>query len=280
MKQLAKHVIERIVSHRGYQLIDPMATFPAKTTDKRHIQSLLHSLTPIPIKTRLLRLGPNGDGGYLVPDDLVGIKACFSPGVSDVSGFEKDCAAQGMKVFLADKSVESPAESNAAFSFQKKFIGAISNHDFMTLDEWVEENMPDPKDELILQIDIEGYEYETFLSVSDALLRRFRIIVAEFHQLDQLWNQGFYCFASRAFEKILQHHRCVHIHPNNCCGQVVRDGIAIPRIMEFTFLRQDRVIPSSNTLSFPHPLDYDNTGNPPLPLPACWQNPPPQDSPA
>ena len=32
-------------------------------------------------QTELIRLGSNNDGGYLVPNDLKGISACFSPGV-------------------------------------------------------------------------------------------------------------------------------------------------------------------------------------------------------
>ncbi len=62
--------------------------------------------------------------------------------------------------------------------------------------------------ELLLQIDTEGYEYETFLGMSDELARRFRIIAAEFHDLDQLWNRPFFRLASRAFDKILQTHSC------------------------------------------------------------------------
>jgi hypothetical protein len=36
----------------------------------------------------LIRLGADGDGGYLVPDDLEDVAACFSPGVDDRASFE------------------------------------------------------------------------------------------------------------------------------------------------------------------------------------------------
>lgn len=32
----------------------------------------------------------------------------------------------------------------------------------MTLDDWVKSSMPKSQDELLLQIDIEGFEYEVF----------------------------------------------------------------------------------------------------------------------
>ena len=221
-------------------LIDTLAVakvFPTALTDRGDLRALLKKLHPLSTNRGLIRLGPTGDGGYLVPNDLVGIQACFSPGVSLVSGFENDCAELGMKVFLADKSVDRPAVEHKLISFTKQFVGATSSDDFMTLDSWVNLALPEGNSDLLLQIDIEGYEYEVFLSTSEALMQRFRIIVAEFHQLDQLWNRPFFNLARRAFDKILQNHTCVHIHPNNCCGSLQRAGIDIPKVMELHYLR-------------------------------------------
>jgi hypothetical protein len=244
--------------------------FPTGVTDRGRLQCMMERLRPLATDEELLRLGPKGDGGYLVPNGLAGIEACFSPGVSFVSGFEKDCANLGMKVFLADKSVEGPPDKHHLFFFTKKFVGATTDDDFMTLDNWVAASVPGTSSDLLLQIDIEGYEYEVFLSASDSLMRRFRIIVAEFHDLDQLWSKPFFTVAGRAFDKILQTHACVHLHPNNCCGSFQREGLEIPRVMEFTFLRRDRISGISYQKHFPNPLDYDNTPNPSLPLPKCW----------
>ena len=230
----------------------------------------MNRLMPMSTGKELIRLGPNGDGGYLVPNDLAGIEACFSPGVSVISGFEKDCAEIGAKVFLADKSVDQPAEMHKNFFFTKKFVGVTTNDDFMTIDDWVASSLTDSHGDLILQIDIEGYEYETFLAMSDKLIGRFRIIVAEFHALDQFWNKPFFQLASRAFEKILQTHTCVHIHPNNCKAPLVKGGLAIPPVLEFTFLRNDRAVDAKHAISFPHRLDFDNTRNRHFPLPTCW----------
>jgi hypothetical protein len=205
-----------------------------------------------------------------VPDDLDGIEACFSPGVGNLTGFEEACAARGMKVYLADASVEAPHLAHAAMYFEKKFIGAMTGGDFVTLDDWVRGSVASTETDLLLQIDIEGYEYETFLSLSDALLRRFRIIAAEFHDLDQLWNRPFFRVASRAFEKILQTHSCVHIHPNNCVRPIRKRGISTPPVMEFTFLRNDRLGGDAYSTVFPHPLDDDNTENRHFRLPRSW----------
>jgi hypothetical protein len=244
--------------------------YPTALTDPKALRALVKRLSPVLSDKKLIRLGPSGDGGYLVPDDLAGIEACFSPGVSSESGFEKACAELGMKVFMADRSVEGPAESHERFHFTKKYVGATTNDDFMTIDDWVDVSLSNSRSDLLLQIDIEGYEWETLLGMSESLLRRFRIIVAEFHQLDHFWSKPLFQVASHALEKLSQTHTCVHIHPNNCCGSLKFEGLEIPRVAEFTFLRSDRLMARSDAKIFPHPLDRDNTGKPPLPLPSSW----------
>jgi len=205
---LIKNILSGLLEMRCKTLV--------QRTRQSDVQSLLNKLKPVSFGGELIRLGSNGDGGYLVPDDLAGITACFSPGVDQVSGFERDCAELDMKVFMADRSVEKPAESHELFEFTKKYIGVTTNDDFMTLDDWVSSGIPEEQGDLLLQIDIEGFEYETFLNVSDVLLSRFRIIVAEFHYLDRLWNKPYFEIASRVFDRLLQTHSCVHNHPNNC----------------------------------------------------------------
>jgi hypothetical protein len=244
--------------------------FPTALTEKEDLMALINKLAPISTDTNLIRLGPKGDGGYLIPNDIEGIEACFSPGVEFISGFEKDCADLGMKIFLADKSVKKPKIQHEKFQFTKKHIGVISSDDYVTMDEWVKTSLPGSQSDLLLQMDIEGCEYETFIGMSDGLMRRFRIIVAEFHGLHKLCSQPFFNLASRMFDKILQSHICVHIHPNNLARSYRIKQVDIPPLSEFTFLRRDRVNNPTLAKVFPHPLDYDNTSKYPLPLPKCW----------
>jgi hypothetical protein len=241
--------------------------FPMKPTQMERITSLLERLHPIRCSTPLIRFGPAGDGGYLIPDDLVNIEACFSPGVNNVAGFELDCARAGMKVFMADASVETPPERHPSFVFTKKFVGATSGADFMTFEEWIEQSGISRESDLMLQMDIEGHEYETFISMPPALLERFRIIVVEFHCLDYLFSEPLFRLYSCAFEKILRTHSCVHIHPNNVCPALRIRDFQLPQMAEFTFLRKDRISDSTFETRFPNPLDRDNTVGPTLVLP-------------
>ncbi|QFU74441.1 hypothetical protein EY643_01545 [Halioglobus maricola] len=259
------------ISERDFRSLAANKSVVTARTSIQDVSNLVASLKPVEDPSiPLVRLGPEGDGGYLVPDDLNGISVCFSPGVSHVSGFEQDCADRGMQVYLADYSVEGPALENSRFHFTKKFVGALDSANYLTLDKWASQVGQDNDSELILQMDIEGAEYESLLNVSSEFLQRCRVIVIELHALHELWNRQFYGLASTAIAKLLQTHTCVHIHPNNCCGSLQRYGLDLPRVCEFTFLRNDRLGEAVPAKSFPHPLDRDNTRRPTLPLPTCW----------
>jgi hypothetical protein len=262
MTDIVKSAAQKIASLFGVYLVFK--------SDRNKIASLMRSLWPIDGGKALIRLGPDGDGGYLVPDDLDGIVACFSPGVSIISGFERDCAEKGMEVFMADRSVVQVADQHERFSFTRKFVGVTRNDDFMTFDNWVKSSIPDSDEDFVIQMDIEGFEYETILNMSDELMSRCRIFVVEFHNLNQLWNEHFYRIASRVFEKILQTHSCVHIHPNNDRPSLSMNGLTIPPLMEFTFLRNDRIGDSVNANIFPHALDRDCVKGETVVLPKCW----------
>lgn len=262
MKRIIKHMLKERLRSRGI--------FPTRRTDEASLGALIRGLHPVSPGIELVRVGPDGDGGYLVPDDLDGIEACYSPGVDEISGFELACAERGMEVFMADRSVEGPAEAHERFHFTKKFLGSSTNAGHMTLDDWVGAHDGASSGDLLLQMDIEGGEYEVLLNTTDTLMKRFRIIVVEFHDLHLLLSQPWFGLASRAFEKLLQTHTCVHIHPNNFRASVKSGDFEIPMLAEFTFLRNDRVMSRIPAVRFPHPLDRENTDNPLLRLPACW----------
>jgi len=245
--------------------------FAAKRTSLDDLKFFFRSVAPINTQAPLIRLGPNTDGGYLVPDDLDGITSVFSPGVSTVSGFELECAERGMEVYLADASVETTTLMHQRFHFLKKNVGAFTLGDYLSMSEWVENMHPDDSKDWLLQMDIEGSEYEVIFNIPEHFLRKFRIIIIEFHMLDHLMDDVFFRIASRTFEKLLANHCCVHIHPNNAGGVMTFGNIIIPKMMEFTFYRRDRISLSDKKLTFPHPFDSQNVPRyEPLSLPQCW----------
>ncbi len=229
------------------------------------LKTILSQLHPVRTDKELIRLGPTGDGGYIVPDDFEGIHSCFSPGVDTISGFENECAERDMDVFLADASVENPPIVNSRFHFRKSFIGEKTQGVFLSMDDWIEQSIGGKKGDLLLQMDIEGHEYKALNAMSHENLKRFRIVVIEFHGLNYLKHSKI-----KAFKKLLKTHSCVHIHPNNAEPVSTVGRLQIPNLMEFTFLRNDRIHTKQPQTIFPHVLDSDNTDGTTLTLPGCW----------
>ncbi len=241
-----------------------------KGARKAEIACFLGGVFPVSSEHTLIRIGGDSDGGYLVPDDLVGIKTCFSPGVSNNAGFEEALAARGIRSFMADYSVEGPPIQNPLFHFEKKYLGSRNDEILTTLPAWVERNAPDEKD-MVLQMDIEGAEYTVLLSTPPEVLRRFRIIIIEFHGLDSLAETKGLELIGMSFEKLLMDFDVAHAHVNNCSEAVSYVGFDLPPVMEFTFHRKDRSQSRKPTLRFPHPLDQACVpARKDIQLPACW----------
>lgn len=235
-------------------------------------RQLIRSLRPLDCGIELVRIGGEGDGGYLVPDDLAGIEACFSPGVSTIADFELELASRGITCFLADGSVDSSPVEHERLVFEKKFLGSRDSQDFTSLEAWKDRHLRASTGDLLLQMDIEGGEIEVILNASDRLLAQFRILVIEFHALDLLLTNRFaFQVYEACFGKLLDQFHVAHIHPNNCCGSLTVGKIEVPRVMEFSFIRKDRVSSTQPVRAMPHPLDRDNVpSKPPIALPRCW----------
>jgi hypothetical protein len=239
-------------------------------TSMQEVHALISKLRPLDCGMELIRIGGPGDGGYLIPDDLVGLEYCFSPGVSETSDFEAHLATLKIKSFLADYSVDSPPISRPEFTFDKKFVGATDHEPFFTLASWKDKYLRGYSGGLLLQMDIEGNEYGVLLNTTDQLLAQFRILVIEFHFLDRLFDRFCFDIVSSCFTKILDSFYVAHIHPNNSRGSVRKGDVEVPRVMEFTFINKRRVGSTKPQTVFPHRLDMPNIPARDLVLPRCW----------
>lgn len=266
MRRRLEKLVQQGLSRRGVLL--------HRAAPEREVRALIQRLRPVTTQYPLVLVGPHGDGGYLVPDALDGITTCFSPGVADNSGFEQACIDRGMRVLMADLSVDranlGADVDPSRYDFVKKFVGPVDDDRHLTMERWIGESDVPDEDDLLLQMDIEGAEYTAILTTPDRLLARFRVMAFEFHDLHLLWDESFLRFAVAAFDKLLRHHVCVHIHPNGSGGVDRRSGIEIPRVAELTFLRRDLAQVTGYATQFPHPLDHDNGVGYVVPLPSTW----------
>lgn len=243
------------------QLVGALGFSISQTISREDLVGLIQRVSPVSSPFPLVRIGGSSDGGYLVPDDLDGIEACFSPGVALSATFEMGMAEMSVPSFMVDHSVDEPPIANKMFHFEKLFLAAHTDGvKFIRLEDWVYANAPNAGD-LILQMDIEGSEWSVLLDAPDHILKRFRIMVIEFHNLEQMMtsNLGVEIF-STVLDKLARNFQIVHLHANNAGGVHRYKGQIIPRVVELTFLRLDRFSLSNERLPalFPHPLDQRN----------------------
>lgn len=228
----------------------------SRCTSNDMVRETVSYLRPQVDPLRLVRLGAEGDGGYLVPDDLKGIEACFSPGVNDQVAFEVDLMALGIPSHLCDASIERVPATLSGFTFEKKFLGLCEEGNFTTLCAWFARYASvDDAHDYMLQMDIEGAEYDVLNSTPRDVLRKFRIIVIELHHFarvfDPLVCQQIHTLLSRLARDFV----VAHIHGNNHGDPVSNGTFEVPRSLEVSLLRRDRPWTESVSPSLPHQLD-------------------------
>lgn len=264
VKRSIKNNIERLLGYRAW--LEPSSNF-------NDVRTLIKSLVPVAIEQPLIRIGGQGDGGYLLPDDLAELSSAISLGISTEISFDLEMASRGVPVFMADASVDGPPVEHSKFYFHRKFVDVFEDDNNMRLDTLCQSEVVAEGGDRILQMDIEGAEYRVLLDLSDEVLRSFRIMVIEFHAMDRMFASFPLQIVRATFQKLLRHHHVVHIHPNNVTTPISRHGIEINSVMEFTFFRKDRAkVKPGKILEFPHQLDRNNIANrPSVVLPNCWQ---------
>ena len=227
-----------------------------KNTKKEYLNKFLEKIFIWNCGYKLIRIGQKEDGGYVVPDILNDIEYCFSPGVGKTSSFENELFNKyNIKSFLADNSVDY----FGIHDFKKKHLNTFNNEKNITLDTWVNEKILDKNnDKLILQMDIENQELPVIYNTSMETLKRFRVLIIEFHDFNYLRNFFGYKIFNDIFDKILTNHTIIHAHSCNDSDYTYINNYKIPKIIEFTFIRND-LIKSKKKIEYdlPHPtLDF------------------------
>ena len=231
-----------------------------KSESKKNLLDIIKKFRPYDLGYNLIRIGSKHDGGYLIPNILDEIDFCISPGVDKTVSFEKQLLKNYyIKSFLLDHTVDENEKFLKDFDFSKKKLSVVSNKEETNLEDFYNEKIKNKSNNGILQIDIEGDEYKVLLSTSDEILKKFKILIIEFHDLDKINNKFNYSIINSLLDKILQNFDISHIHPNNFSNKTnFFKDISFPEIIEVSFLRKDLIKKKDKIKTLPHPLDSRN----------------------
>ena len=225
--------------------------------EKKKIEIILNLLKPYNLGYEFTRIGGSKDGSYILPNTLEEIKYCFSAGYGGHASFEKDLESYNIKSFLADFSYAAPKDLKN-FHYDKKFIKSFNDEKSIDVNYWIEKSVPESEKNMILQVDVEGSEYEVLHAISEKNLKRFKIFVIELHHLHMINNQIFYKYFYSCIKKIKKFYEVFYINPNNCCGVTNFQGIIFPNILEITFLNKELVKTKDKFIKIPDNLKIKN----------------------
>lgn len=233
----------------------------SRITPKEEIWEFLEKFRPIDNGFSLIRVGGGGDGGYLVPDDLDKIQVCFSAGCDLNWSFEKNLGdTYNIHSHIIDSADKKPLDLGPLQTFTSSWLGISSIGSVVSFQDWISESGVTNDDNLLLQMDIEGFEWECINGIDQNLLNQFAIVVIEFHGIQNCLNYKLFSeLHSPVISKLLDCFDLVHFHPNNCCGSANFKGdIKFPNVFEVTFHRKDRAKGYFGYRKIPNNLDRKN----------------------
>ncbi|MEM8551222.1 MAG: FkbM family methyltransferase [Pseudomonadota bacterium] len=214
-------------------------------------------LTPHePLSRAKQRAGAATDGGYVVLTDP-DIGFVMSYGVGPTSTFEQHFVELGVPVFMFDMTVSGTRLDHPLATFVREGVAPVPDPSAAmdTVDAHLHRFGLTGRRDGLLQMDVEGAEWDVLDAISTETLLNFRQIVLELHHLQRIHKNPQF---SRVLEKLTERFYLVHIHANSLGMLVDFADFSVPSLLEVTFVRKDLVEVGPNQTVFPTELDYPN----------------------
>lgn len=233
--------VKSTINGLGETLID-FDRAPTGLADER-LHALARLIRPITSDSlRLVRVGGDHDGGYVMADDFDGVVGAISIGVGPDVTWDRAISDRGIRVAMFDPTVRRLPERVERGQFFRVGIGQASGSStYRPLPELVTmANLPGHGD-LLLKVDVEGAEWPSFERVEASHLQRCRQLAFEFHGLGALHDTASADRILTVLASLSAHHAPIHVHANNYDDLVRFDGNWFPNAIEVTYLRRDRL---------------------------------------
>lgn len=232
------------------------------TTPVTHaeLSALLNLIKPWQMASDVkVRLGSDGDGGYVMPASSKRSNTVLSIGIGNEVSFDNQMAELGARVLQFDHTIPDSPSKHPRIEFRRVGWGVRDEGPFLSLRSMMALLDWDGAKHPILKFDTEGAEWECLLDAATDDLARFEVLTGEFHDFQNLVNRDYFDKAFAVFSKLEHTHRVVHMHANNAGGMIMLGGIPFPRLLELTWMRKDAALFSGHSAEpIPGPLDRPN----------------------
>lgn len=212
-----------------------------------------HSL----VGARKVRVGRFFDGGYVMLDRFTDVGVAYSLGINDDVSWDLDMAAHGISIFQYDHTIDGPPEQHPLFHWEPVCIsgGVDDAAGRQTLEALIKRNGHEGRTDMILKCDIEGAEWELLRVTPVSILRGFRQIVIELHNMAFLTDVHHGNNVRLALLNLTATHRVVHVHANNFAPYEIVGGVPVPAVLELTLARIDEGEFCLSSENFPTSID-------------------------
>jgi hypothetical protein len=250
------------------------------TSDPAIRRALFAELKPVSLKNcKPRRYGEPNDGGYVMCENLLGAaQAAYSYGVNGYDKWGCDLSTElKVPVHRYDCfNTANPACPGGNATFHAECIGTkaevVDGRPFDTLENQFRKN-GDAGRPIVMKIDVEGAEWDTFLQSPPEVLDRIEQLSVEFHiprrpTMFRFINNPRPAPTEKlvtALRRLKEHFYVVNLHFNNYSCE--DDFAPLPaRAFEVLFVNKRLgELDSSVAPPIPHPLDQPNTPT----LPDC-----------
>jgi hypothetical protein len=231
-------------------------------------QELFEELRPVTLsRCQFERFGEPNDGGYLMCSNLLSeAKSAYSYGISGYDGWGCDVSRKfGIPVHEYDCfDLRQPNCGNAEAIFHGECVGGERKVDqgrvFDTVTNQLGKN-GDTDRRLVVKMDVEGSEWESLSSMSDAALQRIDQLVVEFHHYDRPFTPLFFIMNEEPLPMVRRLKTVfyvAHVHFNNfSCTNRLQPLPAWAYEVLFVNKRLDTIDsnPGSHAVGFDSPND-------------------------
>jgi len=154
--------------------------------------------------------------------------------------FEKDFH----KIFkvpslVIDALEKKPTDFGLPHKYVDAWIGSSNIGHIRTLSSILDEYL-DPGSSFVLQMDIEGMEYESIIALDEEQLKLAHVLIIELHYLENLLNPIFIKYVFLPFvKKLNKTHSVIFLNGNTYNDLITFQGIKWPRVLEITAIAKN-----------------------------------------
>lgn len=202
------------------------------------VKEMLQLIKPMkPVGAKKCRIGSNSDGGYVMLPPKKGI--AYSFGISNYAPWDSCISKMGFHVFQYDGTISAPPEDNDYIHFHQYNISGADTPEpgYKNIQTIISDLGHEDQNDIILQIDIEGAEWEVFNNIDEKIMNKFSQIIVEFHSVIDFRSDSIK-YHINALKKIYNTHQSIHYHINNFSTLALFPGFNIGNSIEVSYVRR------------------------------------------